>query len=85
MVRIDMSSTNCTSSTQSNKARTYENQPIKRSKDIYEIFKKISKLQTENIDTLSQRKKMEETFSPSHDMAKDVGKMVESYLGSKTP
>ena len=68
-----MLSTNCTSPTQSNEARTHENQPMKRSRDIYEIFKKNSKLPTENIETLSQRKKMEETFSPSHDMAKDVG------------
>ena len=30
-------------------------------------------MSTKNIETLSQRQKMEETFSPSHDMAKDVG------------
>ena len=36
-------------------------------------FLNLSKMPTENIDTLPQRQKMEETFFPSHDMAKDVG------------
>ena len=73
MGRINMSSPNRASPTKYNKAQAHENQPIKRSRDIYENFKKISKLPIENIETLSQRKKMEETFSPTHDMAKDVG------------
>ena len=52
-------------STQSKKAQAHENQPMKRSRNIYEIFKKISKLAVENIETLSQKQKVEETFSPS--------------------
>ena len=46
---------------------------MKRSKDISRTFKKMSKLSVENIETLFQRQKIKETFSPSHDMAKDVG------------
>ena len=46
----------------------------KRTKDISEIFfKKNSKLIVENIETLSHNAKMEETFSPSHDMVEDLG------------
>ena len=33
----------------------------------------MSKLSAENIETLSPRKKMEETFSRSHNMSEDVG------------
>ena len=32
-----------------------------------------SKLPTNNFETSSQKKKIEETSSPSHDMAEDVG------------
>ena len=48
--------------------------PMKKSRDIYEIFKKISKLSTKNIKILSQKKKVDETFSPSQDMTKYMGK-----------
>ena len=70
-----------------NRVQAYKNRPMKRSKDIYGIFKKNSKLVTENIKTLSQRQNMEEAFSPSQDMAKDVGSYLKggSLLGSKTP
>ena len=40
------------------------------------MFKKISKLLVENIETLFQRHNMEETFSQSHDMTENV----DSYL-----
>ena len=36
----------------------------------------LSKLSVKNIETLSQKQKMEETFFPSQDMVEDVG----SYL-----
>ena len=49
---------------------------MKRSRDIFGVFKKISKLGVENIEALSERQNMEETFSPSQDMAEDV----DSYL-----
>ena len=41
------------------------------------------KLPEKNIETLSQRKNMEETFSPSQDM-RITWVVVESYLESKT-
>ena len=44
---------------------------MKRSKDISRVLKKNSKLTIENIETLSQRQNMEETFSPSQDMVED--------------
>ena len=36
-------------------------------------FLNLSKLSAKNIKTLSQKQNMEKTFSPSQDMAKDVG------------
>ena len=59
-----------------------KSKPMKRSKDIYEILKKISKLPVENIETLSQRKKIEKTFSPSHDLVEDVDSS-EKLLGEQ--
>ena len=53
MSRIDMSSPNHASLTQSDKAQAHENQPMKRSKDNSGIFKKLSNLPIENIETLS--------------------------------
>ena len=35
-------------------------------------FLSLSKLLAKNIETLSQRQKMEETFSTSHDMTEDM-------------
>ena len=58
MGRIDMS-------IQFEKAQTHENQFMKRFRDIYEIFKKISKLLAKNIETLSQKQKVKDTFSSS--------------------
>ena len=46
---------------------------MKKSKDISGIFKKISKLPTENIKTLSQKQKVKDIFSPSQDMTECVG------------
>ena len=59
--------------TQSKKAQTHENQPIKRSRNISEIFKKISNLPAKNIETLSQKQKVKKTFYPSQDMIQYVG------------
>ena len=53
---------------------------MKRSRDIYGIFKKISKLGTENIETLSQKQNVEKTFCLSQDMTEYVdngGKLLE--------
>ena len=55
---------------------------MKRSRDISGIFKKISKLPIENIETLSQKQKVEDTFSPNQDMAEYVGsggKLLEEH------
>ena len=65
MGRIYMPSSNHAKSIQSDKAQTHDNQSMKRSKDIFEILKKISKLSIKNIKTMSQKKKVDETFSPS--------------------
>ena len=46
---------------------------MKRFRDIYKIFKNLSKLPAKNIETLSQKQKVEETFSPSRDMVEYVG------------
>ena len=46
---------------------------MKRSRDIFGIFKNNSKLPVENIETLSQKQKMDESFSQSQDMAEYVG------------
>ena len=47
---------------------------MKRSRDIFGILKKNSKLLADNIKTLCQRQNMEDIFfSSSHDMAEDVG------------
>ena len=46
---------------------------MKGSKDVFGIFFKISKLPIESIETLSQKQKVEETFSPSRDMVEYVG------------
>ena len=43
--------------TQFEKAQVRKNQQMKRSRDIYGIFKKNSKLSAENIETLSQKAK----------------------------
>ena len=40
---------------------------------MFENFKIISKLSTKNIETLSQKQKMGETFSQSQDIAGDMG------------
>ena len=37
-----------------------------------ECLNNLLKLPTESSETLSQKKKVEKTFSPSHNMAKDV-------------
>ena len=66
MGRIDMP-------TQSEKAQTHKNQPMKRSRDIYGIFKKNSKLLVENIKTFSQKQNVEKTFCLSQDMTEYVG------------
>ena len=58
--------------TQSEKAQAHENQPMERSRDIVGIFKKISNPPVENIETLSPKKKVEKTFSPSQDMVEHV-------------
>ena len=59
------------SSNQFEKAQV--NQPMKGSRGISEFFlNKLSKLQVENSETLYQKPKVEDTFSPSHDMAEDV-------------
>ena len=41
---------------------------MKRLKDIAEILNNLSKFPAESSEILSQREKMEETFSPSHDI-----------------
>ena len=74
MGQINMSNQNRASPTQSNNVQAHENQLMKRSIDISGIFKKKnSKLPIKNIGTLSQKQKIEKTFSPSHDMVEDVG------------
>ena len=54
--------------TQSEKAQSHENRPMKRSRDIYGILKKKSKLPAKNIEILFQKQKIDDIFSSSHDM-----------------
>ena len=71
------------SPTQFDKDRAHENQPMKRSKDIFEIFKYFFKAIAENIKTLSQEQKWRRLFLQVRTW-KSTWAVVESYLGSKT-